>query len=90
LALRVGLLIFIFVLGAAYITKISSTTTTGYELHKLEKQVELMSEETRKTDIQVAEYSSMGNIETRLAGLNMVKAPKVKYIVPVGTAVAKR
>lgn len=87
--MRVLLSGLIVVFGVAYVLNTSSSATSGFEMHKLEKQVEALEIEVQKLQVEVANHSSITNIQSRLAGLNMVEAGEIKYLTAKNTAVAK-
>lgn len=70
----------IVLVGAAYVFKTTSSTTSGYELHKLETQTAALEQDIEKTNIQIAENSSLSNIQDRLAKMDMVAAGGIKYL----------
>ncbi len=86
---RVILSLTIISFGIAYVLNTTSSATSGYEMNKLEKQVEALEIEVQKLQVEVASNSSIGNIQTRLTKLNMVEATGIKYFTLKNTAVAK-
>lgn len=89
-AIRFVLVGIIVVVGGAYIFKTTSSTTSGYELHKLETQTLALEQDIEKTNIQIAENSSLSNIESRLAKMDMVAASGIKYMAVKDVVVAKK
>jgi hypothetical protein len=88
--MRVIFVFLIVVVGSAYVIKITSSATSGFEMHKLEKQVEALDKDIQKIQIEIAESSALPSIQARLAGLNMAEASVINYISLKDTAVAKR
>lgn len=78
------------VFGILYIVKTTSFASTGYEINNLEKQVDQLENEIQKINIEVADFSSINNIKTRLSGLDMVTAEKIKYLQPKQEEMAKK
>jgi len=69
------LAILICALGVFYIFEVNSLATKGYEINKLETQIEGLKKQNENLKIQAAELKSMYNIEEKTKELNMV-APK--------------
>lgn len=77
-------------MSVAYIARVNSAATTGFQMHDLENKVAVLNTDVQNTEIQIADAGSMNNIEKHLAELNMIKAEKVAYIAKTTVAVAKR
>lgn len=75
--------------SAAYIMKIMSSATGGYQMHELEKQNQALETEVQKLLVEIADNSSMNSINSRISGLNMVEASGIKYLAAKNTSVAK-
>lgn len=84
------MVLLIVVVGSAYVIKITSSATSGFDMHKLEKQVEALDNDIQKIQIEIAESSALPSIQARLAGMNMAEASYISYINTKDTAVAKR
>ncbi|MEK7680984.1 MAG: hypothetical protein AAB348_02990 [Patescibacteria group bacterium] len=80
LAIRVVVVAVLFVVGVAYIVKTASSATSGYEMTKLEKQVVALENDIQKVQIEIADSSSIKNVQSRLVKLNMVPANGFKYL----------
>jgi len=89
-AIRIVMVGVIVVMGSAYILKTTSSTTSGYEMHRMENQVAALEQDMQRTQIEIADYSSINNIQTRLASMNMIEATGVKYMGVKDTVVAKK
>lgn len=90
MACRGVLLVSVIVLSVAYIARVNSASTTGFQMHDLEKQVMALNTDVQNMEIQIADAGSMNNTEKRLATLNMVKAENVQYLAKTVATVAKR
>jgi cell division protein YceG involved in septum cleavage len=86
---RVSLLAVILFFGIAYIVNTTSSATSGYQMHELEKQKLSLETEVQKLQVEIADRSSMSSISSRLAKLNMVEASNIKYLIVKNTPVAK-
>lgn len=89
-AVKVLLIVLVVVMGGAYIVKTNEVSTTGYQIHTLEKQIAALTEDTQKVEIQIASLQAMPNINRRLGDLQMVQPESVTYAKNVGGLVAKR
>ena len=77
-----------FVIG--YIIQVSSLTTGGYEIAKLQEKTALLNDENEKLRSEIASYQSMSNVEKRIETLGMVKPTNVKFINLSDSVVAQR
>lgn len=77
--------------GTGYIFETNALTTSGYVIHKLEKQVATEEAEIDRLKTEVASYQSMASIQARLSEVALVPANRVAFKhLPADTAVAKR
>ena len=86
---RLTLFFIIFLFSAAYIIKTTASATSGYQMHELEKQTQSLETEVQKLQVEIADNSSMNNIQSRLVKLNMTEVAGIKYFTIKNTAVAK-
>ncbi len=87
---RVGLLLFIVLFGAGYLTRISALATSGYQLHDLENKISELNANIQKNQVRIAAYSSISSIESRLRGTNMVAVADIDHLSLGDALVAKR
>ena len=87
--LRLSLFAFIFLFSAAYIVNITSSATSGYQMHELEKKTLALEMEVRKLEVEIADNSSMSSIASRLVKLNMVEASGMMFLADKNSSVAK-
>jgi hypothetical protein len=87
---RIVLIILIIGIGGAYVSKITSSATRGFQMHKLENDVSGLEQDISKIEIEIAENSSLSNIQKRLAKLDMVEAGQITYISGKDISVAKK
>lgn len=87
---RLALFSIIFLFSFAYIIKTTASATSGYQMHELEKQTSALETEVQKLQVEIADNSSMNNIQSRLAKLNMIEANGIKYFKVKNTEVAKK
>jgi Tfp pilus assembly protein PilN len=89
-ATRTVLVVALLLLVVGYIFQVSSLTTGGYEIAKLQEQTALLNSENEKLRSEIASYQSMNSVEKRLESLGMVKASNVKYLNLSDPIVAQR
>lgn len=81
---RVTLSFFLVVLvcatGVFYIFEVNNLATKGYEIDKLEKQLNNLQKENERLQIEAAELKSMYRIEEKTKELNMVVPKDVSYM----------
>ena len=87
---RLGLFSVIFLFSIAYVVNTTSSATSGYQMHELEKKTQTLETEVQKLQVEIADNSSMNNIQSRLVKLNMTEAAGIKYFTLKNTAVAKK
>ncbi len=87
---KAGLLSVTILFGVLYLLQTSTTATGGYEIRNLENKTDALSDEIQRVEIAVAEEGSMPNIQKRLSSVNMVAVENIKFVAPVGGAVALR
>ena len=86
---RLGLVSIILLFSFAYIINTTSSATSGYQMHELEKKTSSLETEVQKLQVEIADNSSMSSISSRLVKLNMTEANSIKYLTIKNTAVAK-
>ena len=89
-AMRSTLLLSVMFLSVAYLVRINSAATSGYEIHSLERQVSDANVEVQNLQIKIADAGSMYNIEKRLPELSMVMAGPVQRISPASAVAIAR
>ena len=78
-------------LGVAYILVTNAAATSGYEIQRLEKQIDATDNELRRLSAEVAAAQSMGSIQKRLPELTMVPVAEIRHLRLVNDlVVAKR
>lgn len=65
---------------AIYLGIINTTAVKGYEVKKVEQQIEDLRKENEQLQIQEAELNSFYNIKDNIGNLNMVEAKDIVYI----------
>lgn len=87
---RAGLLALTLVLMTCHVLKMSSVSTQGYQISKLQKQIQQLEDDKQKIDIDVAKLSSMTSIQERIQQMQMVPVEKPQYLTYHGSSVAQR
>lgn len=88
-ATRIILSVIIVAFGVAYVLNTTSSATSGFAMHKLEKELAALEIEVQKLQVEIADNSSMNNIQSRMVKLNMSEAGNIKYFTVKNTVVAK-
>ncbi|TAN33823.1 hypothetical protein EPN28_01115 [Patescibacteria group bacterium] len=76
--------------GFLYVAKTASTSANGYKINTLEKETIALEKEIDELQVRLADYSSMQNIQSRLAQSNMAPVTELSFYSSVGKIVAKR
>lgn len=69
-----------FMACAVYLGIINTTAVKGYEVRKVEQEIERLKKDNKQLQIQEAELNSFYNIKDNVGNLNMVEAKDVVYI----------
>ncbi|MDD3498706.1 MAG: septum formation initiator family protein [Candidatus Moranbacteria bacterium] len=88
--IKILIAVFGLIICVGYLGVINISAVKGYEIRKVEKEIEDLRKENKKLQIEAAELNSSYNIENEAQNLNMVKAEDVVYISESGQAVAIR
>ena len=88
--LRVCLLVVITFFGSAYVIKTASGASNGYKIYELEEQVADLELNIDKLNVEVAEYSSLASINSRLKNVNLVSVGSLTFYNGAEQVVAKR
>ena len=86
---RVILLALCVACGILYVAHMSAMSTKGYDIAGLQKQIATLQGENERLAVEIAKNSSMSNVQSRLAMLQLVPVDHVDY-VNVGASVARR
>lgn len=83
-----GMLIFaaLVMFGLLYLFQVNSISTKGYEVSRLQKQVQTLTESAKRLELESAELKSIQGIEARVKTLNMVPSAGVNYVKDQGYA----
>lgn len=87
---RIILLSAIIIFGSAYIIKTAATAASGYQIYDLENKTQALEAEIKKLEIQIADYSSISSIQSRLPGNGLVTISQWQYYRPEEKAMAKK
>ncbi len=64
----------------AYILGVNNNASIGYEIKTLQSQNSILRQENKKLNLQIAEQSSVNNIQQQLVSLGYVKTVQPIYI----------
>ncbi|PIR04244.1 MAG: hypothetical protein COV59_03620 [Candidatus Magasanikbacteria bacterium CG11_big_fil_rev_8_21_14_0_20_39_34] len=87
---RVGLLACIGVFGLLYTMQMSASSTQGYKMSDLQKELSGLENDYERLQSEVAEYRSLSNVQERLIGMNFVSMDSPEYLPFAGGSVAVR
>lgn len=73
-------------LGIIYLMQVNSSSTKGYEIKSLERQLTDLKEVNKRLEIETASLKSIQNIEGQVKTLNLVPSGKVYYVGSNGYA----
>jgi len=85
---RVGLLGLVVFMSVAYMIRVNSAATRGYEAHELENKISEMNTDLQGLQIKIADAGSMNNIEKNLKDMNLVTVEEFQHYNVVGGVVA--
>ena len=86
-ASRIVLGAVVMIMAVAYAVQINSLSTSGYQIHSLEKQMAGLQGEIQKLDTDIAAAQSLTNIQKRIAGLSLVSGNSAPQLKPAGDIV---
>ena len=86
--MRASLLTMVIIMSVAYMIRVNSAATRGYEAHALEKQISEMNVDLQNMQIKIADAGSMNNIEKRLQGMGLAVAEDIQQYNIVGGVMA--
>ena len=89
-ATKMALMLVIVFCSTGYIAKTASTASTGYQINELEKTVFSLEEDIKKTEVDIAEYSSLASVQDRLENMRMVGVEKLTFYSVADAVVARR
>lgn len=80
LYLNSAILVFIVVLGLAYLIQLNALSTKGYEIRQQQEAISGLSTEYKHLEMQVSNMQSINRIKQEAAKLNFVPTSGVTYI----------
>ena len=78
--LKILAIVSVFSICAVYLGIINTTAVKGYEVKKVEQEIEKLRKENKRLQIEEAELNSFYNIRENVGNLNMVEAKEIVYI----------
>lgn len=88
--LNKGLFVAILVSGCSYVFSTNDLSIKGFVLQELKKDIVVLENENKITEIKIMEIESYENIDKKAQELNMVKIDKIDYIDSIDTDVAMK
>jgi len=77
-------------IGVAYLMQTNITSTKGYQIHDLQRQVTELQEANTKLNLNYVQLQSMANIVNGASKTDLVPISRVEVISPAGSVVAMR
>lgn len=78
--LAIVLIILICVLSLFFLAQVFQSSTSGYEIAKLQKQADELKDQNKSLEIKAAELRSFDKISDQAKKLNMVQSDKIVYL----------
>jgi len=75
-------------LAVVFVLQIAAASGTGYELKRLERNIQEISIEQQKIEAEMAAINSLSSLKTRIDALTMVNIPRLKHFNAPATVVA--
>ncbi len=70
----------LLLLGFGYLFQINSLGTTGYEIKKVEKQIQLLQQEQKSLQLDASDLQSIERVQAEAVKLNFVPSENVTYL----------
>ena len=67
-------------LSVAYFTQVNGSSTKGYEINTLQRQLTQLRETSKRLELETASLKSIQYIEETVRNLNLVPSGKVRYV----------
>jgi len=78
--LNIVLLASLVLLGFGYLFQINSLGTTGYEIKKVEKQIQALQQEQKSLQLDASDLQSIERVQAEATKLNFVPSENVTYL----------
>ena len=83
-------LIFVIILfGILYIVQAISVATEGHRIQEYKSEIGKLQSKNKNIELELSGVQSLGFLEERIEGLNMVRAETVEYLSPTSGVAAK-
>ena len=87
---NVFLIALIFISGGFYLAGMNNLVVKGFELQKLKKQAQSLSNENQEITARKVALESYQNIDSKLRDLHMVTIDQINYLSATDEVIAKR
>lgn len=85
--INVALFLTLCVLSVLYLVQVNTLATKGYTIKDLQKKIAFQQKENERLQMKNIEQGSLGTLQQKMDGLQLVRSDKVDYISP-STSVA--
>lgn len=89
-SLRITFFFLTLVLGVVYFVQITTVSARGIELRHLSQKQSLLSGETHRIELFIAEESSAQKLQKRVEELGLVSTSNVEYLKVDANSVARK
>lgn len=74
--------------GIVYVLVVNRTAAQGFQMKELERSIEDLRSENKKSEVRIAELQSLQSLENRLSEQDFVPVARVEYLTVNTPAVA--
>jgi len=78
--LNIALILSIVLLGFGYLFQINALGTTGYQIKKVEKQIQALQQEQKNLQLDASDLQSIERVQAEAVKLNFVPSENVTYL----------
>ena len=78
--LNIALILSIVLLGFGYLFQINALGTTGYQIKKVEKQIQALQQEQKNLQLDASDLQSIERVQAEAVKLNFVPSGNVTYL----------
>lgn len=87
---RFAYLITFGILLITYVCQVSSAAGIGYEMRDLQRKNELLHQEIRQLNVEVATFNALPNLEARIPAERLLRVSNIIYMSAADSVVAKK
>ncbi len=88
--LKILLFVATLIIGCLYIWQVNITATRGFAMRDLEEQIEILTMENQRLDMEVARLQSVDSVTARVQMLGLKKLTDVIYVNAISSVAVNR